>query len=217
MVFAVHQHELALGIHMSPPSWTTPPSHPSQLSQSTSFGFPASYSKLTLAIYLTYGNAYVSMLFSQIIPPLPSPTESKRLFYTSVSLLLSRIQASFFTLSLSLRGSLVILCFLPSAYLRLLIFLLAILIPACASSSLWWSLHSSFSMMYSAQKLNKQGDNIQPWHIPFPIWNQSVVPCPVLTVASWPEYRRSVRWSGISISWRIFHSLLWSTQSKALA
>ena len=33
--------------------------------------------------------------------------------------------------------------------------------------------------MYSAYKLNKQGDNIQPWHTPFPIWNQSVVPCPV--------------------------------------
>ena len=44
-------------------------------------------------------------------------------------------------------------------------------------------------MMYSAYKLNKQGDIIQPWCIPFPIWNQSVVPCPVLTVASWPEYR----------------------------
>ena len=29
------------------------------------------------------------MLFSHIIPPSPSPTESKRLFYTSVSLLLS--------------------------------------------------------------------------------------------------------------------------------
>ena len=27
------------------------------------------------------------------------------------------------------------------------------------------------------------------WHIPFPIWNQSVVLCPVLTVASWPAYR----------------------------
>ena len=39
--------------------------------------------------------------------------------------------------------------------------------------------------MYSAYKLNKQGDNIQPWCTPFPIWNQSVVPCPVLTVASW--------------------------------
>ena len=65
-----------------------------------------------------------------------------------------------------------------------------------------------------------ESDNIQPWHIPFPIWNQSVVPCPVLTVASWPAYwflKRQVRWSGIPISFRIFHSLLWSTQSKALA
>ena len=37
--------------------------------------------------------------------------------------------------------------------------------------------------MYSAYKLNKQSDNIQPSRTPFPIWNQSVVPCPVLTVA----------------------------------
>ena len=62
-------------------------------------------------------------------------------------------------------------------------------------------------MMYSACKLNKQGDNIQPWLTPFPIWNQSVVPCPALTVASWPAYRflrRQVRWSGIPTSWRIF-------------
>ena len=61
--------------------------------------------------------------------------------------------------------------------------------------------------MYSSYKLNKQGDNIQPWHNPFSIWNQSVVPCPVLTVASWPAYRflrRQVRWSGIPISFKIF-------------
>ena len=61
--------------------------------------------------------------------------------------------------------------------------------------------------MYSAYKLNKQGDNIQTWCIPFPIWNQSVVPCPVLTVASWLAYRflrRQVKWSGIRISLRIF-------------
>ena len=48
---------------------------------------------------------------------------------------------------------------------------------------------------------------MQPWHTPFPILNQSVVPCPVLTVASWPAYRflrRQVRWCGILISWRIF-------------
>ena len=50
-----------------------------------------------------------------------------------------------------------------SAYLRLLIFLPAILIPACASSS------PVFLMMYSVYKLNKQGDNIQPWCTPFPI------------------------------------------------
>ena len=81
-----------------------------------------------------------------------------------------------------------------SAYLRLLMLLLAIWIPAYASSIL------AFRMIYSAYKLNKQGDNIQPWHTPCPIWNQSVVPCPVLTVASWPPYtflRRQVSWSGI--------------------
>ena len=138
-----------------------------------------------------------------------------------------------------------------SAYLRLLIFLVAILIPACASSS-WGILHDvlctlhmgfpcgsagkestcnagdlglipglgrspgegkSYPFQYSGlensmdcivhggvkswtwlsdfhfhsvYKLNKQSDNIPPWHTPFPIWKQSVVPCPVLTVASWP-------------------------------
>ena len=46
------------------------------------------------------------------------------------------------------------------AYLRLLLFLLAILIPACASPS------PAFLMMYSAYKLNKQDDNIQPWRTP---------------------------------------------------
>ena len=73
---------------------------------------------------------------------------------------------------------------------------------------------------YSAYKLNKQGDNIQPWHTPSWICNQSVVPCPVLTVASWHAYRflrRTVRWSGIPIPFRIFHGLLRSTQSKALS
>ena len=68
------------------------------------------------------------------------------------------------------------------AYLRLLIFFLAVLIPAYVSSS------PAFCMMYSAYKLNKQNDSLQPSRTPFPIstpfpiWNQSVVPCPVLTV-----------------------------------
>ena len=86
-----------------------------------------------------------------------------------------------------------------SAYLKLLIFLWnqAILIPAYASSS------PVFLVMYSAYKLNKQGDNIQPWHTSFPIWNQSVVPCPVLTVASWPAY------SFLKIYTPIINFLMW--------
>ena len=98
------------------------------------------------------------------------------------------------------------------AYLRLLIILLTILIPACDSSSL------ASHMIYSAQKLYKQGDNIQPWHTLFPIVNQSVAPCPVLTVASWHAYRflrRQTRWSGISISLRISQFVVIHT--KALA
>ena len=61
-----------------------------------------------------------------------------------------------------------------SAYLSLLI-----LIPACDSSS------SAFCIMYSAYKLSKQGDNIQPSCTPFPVLNQSAIQCAVLTVASW--------------------------------
>ena len=69
-----------------------------------------------------------------------------------------------------------------SAHLSLLIFLPAILIPAYGSSS------PVFLKMFSAYKLNKQGGNIQSWCTLFPIWNQSVVPCSVLTVAFWPAY-----------------------------
>ena len=120
------------------------------------------------------------------------------------------LQTNFFTLLFTLIKKLFSSSLLSairvvsSVYLRLLIFLLAILIPACALFS---------------PAFHKQCDNIQPWRIPFLIWNQSVVPCPVLTVASWPVYRflsKQVRWSGIPIFLRIFHSLLWSTHSKAL-
>ena len=70
-------------------------------------------------------------------------------------------QASCFTLlfnfikSLFSSSSLSAMRVVSSAYLTLLIFLLVILIPACALFS------PIFSMMYSEQKLNKQGDNIQ--------------------------------------------------------
>ena len=92
--FAIHWHESAMGVHvfcilnpLPPPS----PSHPSGSSQCTSPEHPVSCIEPGLVICFTYDNMYLSMLFSQIIPPSPSPTESKRLCYTSVSLLLSHI------------------------------------------------------------------------------------------------------------------------------
>ena len=66
---------------------------------------------------------------------------------------------SSFTKRLFSSSSLSAIRVVSSAYLRLLLFLPAILIPASASSS------PAFHMMYSAYKLNKQGDNIQPWRL----------------------------------------------------
>ena len=62
-------------VYMYPPSWTPlpPPSpfHPSGLSQCTGPESPVSCIEPGLAIYFTYGNIHVSMLFSQIIPQSP--------------------------------------------------------------------------------------------------------------------------------------------------
>ena len=80
---------------LPPPS----PSHPSGSSQGTSPEHPVSWIEPGLAIYFTYDNIHVSMLFFQIIPPLPSPTESNSLLFTSVFLLLSHTQGHRYHLS----------------------------------------------------------------------------------------------------------------------
>ena len=89
--FAIHQYESTKGVHVfpilnSPPAslyvpslWVIPVHQPQ-----------ASCIEPGLVIHFIYDIIQVSMPFSQIIPP--SPTESKRLFYTSVSLLLSHVQ-----------------------------------------------------------------------------------------------------------------------------
>ena len=83
-------------VYTCSPSWTPlpspSPSHPSGSSQCTSPEHPVSCIEPGLVIRFTYDNIHVTMPFSHIIPPSPFPTESKRLFYTSVSLLLSHIQ-----------------------------------------------------------------------------------------------------------------------------
>ena len=90
-------------VYMCSPSWTPipppSPSHPSGSSQCTNPEHPVSCIEPRQVICFIYDNIHVSMLFSQIIPPSPSPTESKRLFYTSVSLLLSCIQGYCYHLS----------------------------------------------------------------------------------------------------------------------
>ena len=124
-------------------------------------------------------------------------------------------------LSLSSRGffsssSLSAIRVVSSAYLKLLICLLAVFIPAWASSSPAFHLHISWCTLHIS------------WISRMTIYSLDVILSQFGTsllfyVASncciWPAYkflRRQVRWSGIPISLRIFHSLLWFTQSKAL-
>ena len=89
MAFAIHQHELAIDIHVSPhpePTSHLPPTPPG-CHRAPALG-ALLHALLALVIHSAYGNVHVSMLFSQIIPPSSSPTKSRSLFFTSMSPLL---------------------------------------------------------------------------------------------------------------------------------
>ena len=100
--FAIYQHESTTAIQVfpilnPPPSslsvpslWVIPMHQPKH---------PVSCIKPGLVTRFIYDIIHVSMSFSQIFPPSSFPTESKRLFYTSVSLLLSRIRGYCYHLS----------------------------------------------------------------------------------------------------------------------
>ena len=99
--FAIHQHASAVGVHVFPILNPLPPPstyHPSGSSQCTSPKLPVSCIEPGLVIRFLYDIIHVLMPFSQIIPP-PSPTQSRRLFYISVSLLLFHIQGCRYHLS----------------------------------------------------------------------------------------------------------------------
>ena len=85
--------------HPETPPTSLPIPHPLGSSQCTSPEHPVSCIEPGLSIRFTYDSLHVSVPFSHTIPPSPSPTESKKLFNTSVSLLLSWIQGYHYHLS----------------------------------------------------------------------------------------------------------------------
>ena len=76
-------------VYMCSPSWTLlpPPSpyHSSGSSQCTSPKHPVSCIEPGLVTHFIHDIIHVSMPFSQIFPPSPSPTESIRLIFSSCS------------------------------------------------------------------------------------------------------------------------------------
>ena len=93
------RHGHACVPHPEPPSHLHPHPIPQGHPRCTSPEHPVSCIKPGLVVCFTYDNIHVSMLFSHSTPPSPFPTESKRLFYTFVSLFLSRIQGYRYHLS----------------------------------------------------------------------------------------------------------------------
>ena len=93
--FAIHQYELAIGNFYPESSFHLPPhSIASGCHRALVLGALSHISNSHWLSVFTYGNVYVSMLFSQITPPFPSPTESKSLFLMSVSPLHALLNAS---------------------------------------------------------------------------------------------------------------------------
>ena len=91
MIFVIHWNETAMGLHVFP----IPIPPPTSLPIRSLWVLPVHQVRALvsciqpgLVICFILDNIHVLMLFSWNIPPSPSPTESKRLFYKSVSFLL---------------------------------------------------------------------------------------------------------------------------------
>ena len=101
--FAIHQHESATGVHVFPILNPAPTSLPVP----SLWVIPVHQPQASCIMHWTWtGDSFhiwCHAYFNAILPNHPtlsfSPTESKRQFYTSVSLLLSRIQGYHYQLS----------------------------------------------------------------------------------------------------------------------
>ena len=89
MVFAINTNWQ--WVHVSPPFGTSSclPPHPISLGWHRAPALASCITHQTPTAGFTSGNAHVSVVFSQIMPPSPSPTVSKSLFFLSVSCLMS--------------------------------------------------------------------------------------------------------------------------------
>ena len=79
LVPEIHQHESAIGMHMSPPSWPSFPPHSRPPDCHRAAGWaPCVIRSFPLATYFIYGNVYISIsvLLSQFVPPCPAPALS---------------------------------------------------------------------------------------------------------------------------------------------
>ena len=90
-------------VYMRSQTWTPlprpSPQHPSGSSLCTSPKHAVSCIGHRLVIRFLHDSIHVTMTFSQIIPPSPSPSESKSQLCTSASLWLSHIQGHHYHLS----------------------------------------------------------------------------------------------------------------------
>ena len=100
--FAIHLHASATGVHVFP--ILNPP--PTSLPISSLWVIPVHQPQASCILHWTWtGDSFLIWYYTRFNailpnhPPPPSPTESKILFYTSVSLLLSRIQGCHYHLS----------------------------------------------------------------------------------------------------------------------
>lgn len=104
-----HQHESAIGMRVSPPSWNSLPSlspHPTpQVVTEPQSEFPESSSKFPWAIYVTYGNVCFRVtlsLHSTLSFLSPTPTVSGAVLYVCLHPFLCRLRKGVYLFSIIL-------------------------------------------------------------------------------------------------------------------
>ena len=119
MASAIHQHESAIGVHVPSLLNPPPPALPTPSLQAVTehlLWFLVSHIRLAVAVCFTYGNVYVSVLSSQIIPPSPPPTERHKESLFSVSVSFAALHRGSLVLSFLIPYMCVIIQYLPFSF-----------------------------------------------------------------------------------------------------